>query len=570
MTNPSLSVRLPFIILRSLPPMKNSKVWKSPSPVVVQIIVACVAAVLLLWGLGNPYLWQDEAATAVLARRMLRFGRPLAYDGVNLITIDHIAAEDPKSIDQRTRNPQAAVDFYVRRGDLKPDTTWKWQPWGQFVVAALSFKTLGATTFAARLPFALAGIVTVLMLYRFVLAYFKNSQMALLASSFLVLNAYWILHNRQCRYYSLSSLFLMLTLAAYARWQWGGRWGATAFVTAAWCWFQVDYGTVWPVLGVLFADAVVAQRRNLWRPTLVGAALAAAIAPFAYYYELWGRLSIRDGTWYQRFMLNFININEYVVPVLIVGAALATCLYYWKTLPPRERRLVLIASAIFVAFLFWIPTVAPTPFLRYAIILAPVGCLLVAWVLVRLGSSQRRGCAWTAAAIFLFTSWLSLPLHLLWPAYQRGATVFRPELAVLRRRVFGHQPDPNRLVIDWFQQNAAPDDEILISYEDIPLMFYLPNPIRGGIAAFRVEDDAKRPPDFVVLRRSVGFAHWPVYQREMQRYAWNPVPLQVPDVKCGNCPDPDAWEPGALGYDPARTQSIFIARRVVGQDSPWP
>ncbi len=26
-------------------------------------------------------------------------------------------------------------------------------------------------------------------------------------------------------------------------------------------------------------------------------------------------------------------------------------------------------------------------------------------------------------------------------------------------------------------------------------MFYLPNPIRGGIAAFRVEDNAKRPPD---------------------------------------------------------------------------
>ena len=129
--------------------MNNSRVWKSSSIIMAQMIVACVAALLLLWGLGNPYLWQDEAATAVLAQRMLRFGRPLAYDGVNLITIDHFAAEEKATIDQRTRDPQAAINYYVRRGDLKADTTWKWQPWGQFVVAALSFKTLGATTLAA-------------------------------------------------------------------------------------------------------------------------------------------------------------------------------------------------------------------------------------------------------------------------------------------------------------------------------------------------------------------------------------------------------------------------------------
>ncbi len=549
--------------------MNSSKGWKSSS-VLAQMIVACVAAVLLLWGLSNPYLWQDEAATAVLARRMLRFGRPLAYDGVNLITIDHFAAEDPKSIDQRTTNPQAAINYYVRRGDLKADTAWKWQPWGQFVVAALSFKMFGATTLAARLPFALASMVTVLMLYRFVLAYFENSQMALLASSFLVLNAYWILHSRQCRYYSLSSLFLMLTLASYARWQWGGRWGAAAFVTAAWCWFQVDYGTVWPVLGVLFADAAVAQRRSVWRPMLVGGALAAAIAPFAYYYELWGRLSIPVGTWFQRFVGNLLYINRYVVPMLIVGAAVAIWASRSKILPPVERRLVVIACASFGVLLLWIPTVAPVPFLRYSIIMAPVGCLLVAWVLVRLGSSQHRGFTWAGAAIFLFTPWLSLPLHLLRPATLRSATVFRPELEVLRKSVFGRQADPNRLVIDWLKQSAAPDDEILINYEDIPLMFYLPNPIRGGIPAFRVEDDAKRPPDFVVLRMSVPWVHWPVFLREMQRYDWNPVPLQAPDVRCGNCPDPGGREFGAQGYDPAHAQSIFIARRVTGGDSPRP
>src|SRR5206468_6382062 len=149
----------------------------------------------------TSYLWQDEAATAVLAGRMLRFGRPLAYDGVNLITIDHSAGEDAKNIDRRTHDPRAAIDFYVQRGDLKKDTAWKWQPWGQFVVAASSLKLLGATTFAARMPFAIAAVMTVLLLFAFALKHFENCQVAILACVFLISNSYWILHSRQCRYY---------------------------------------------------------------------------------------------------------------------------------------------------------------------------------------------------------------------------------------------------------------------------------------------------------------------------------------------------------------------------------
>lgn len=538
--------------------------WKPSSLRLTQIVISCAAAVFLFWGLGSHYLWQDEAATAVLAQRMVRFGKPLAYDGVNLITIDHSAAENSHNVEQRTRDPQSAINFYIQRGDFKRDTAWKWQPWGQFVVAALSFKMFGATTIAARLPFAIAGVITLLLLYQFVWFHFKNSQMALLASAFLVLNTYWILHSRQCRYYSLSSLFLMLTLASYARWQWSKRWGAVTFIAGAWCWFQVDYGTLWPVLGVLFADALVAQRRNWWRPLLVAAALAAAIAPFAYYYELWGRLSVRDGTWYQRFMLNLFNLNEYVVPALIVGAAVAVWTTRSKILPAPERRLIIVVCAIFGVLLFWVPTVAPAPFLRYVIETAPLGCLLVAWVLVRLGG-WHRVVTWACAAVFLFTPWLSLPLHAV-PFKQRDIAIIRPELRALFKNLFGHPADPNRLVVEWLKQNAAPNDEILINYEDIPLMFYLPNPIRGGIAAFRVEDDARKPADFLVLRRSADFGHWDVYQREVRRYRWDTVPLQAPDIKCGNCPDPIAQEFQSDGYDPARARPIFVARRVGDKD----
>ena len=341
--------------------------------------------------------------------------------------------------------------------------------------------------------------------------------LTLLTCIFLIFNSYWILHSRQCRYYALSSLFLIVTLATYARWQRGGRASAALFVMAAWCWFQVDYGTVWPVLGVLFIDAFFADRRRLWRPLLIGAVLATSIAPFAYYYELWKRLSVQDGTWSQRFLLNLFNANEYVVPLVIGGAAAAIMVHRRKTLPVLERRLISIVCGIFLALLFWIPSVAPAPFLRYLIATAPLGCLLVAWVLVRLSDTVFRGFACAVAAIYVFTPCLSLPLHAL-PIQQRDVTILRAELLALGRNVFRHSPDPNRPVIDWLKQNAKSSDEILINYEDIPLMFYLPNPIRGGIAVFRAEDDSKKPPDFVVLRRSADFSRFRRFLAALSRF----------------------------------------------------
>jgi len=87
--------------------------------------------------------------------------------------------------------------------------------------------------------------------------------MALIAVLLLVLNTYWILHCRQCRYYALSSLCLVLTLVSYMRWQRGGSWGAALTVSTALAWFLVDYGTGWPVFAVLGIDVLLTNRKTL-------------------------------------------------------------------------------------------------------------------------------------------------------------------------------------------------------------------------------------------------------------------------------------------------------------------
>ncbi len=420
-------------------------------------VIAGAAAILLFWGLTEKYLWQDEAATAVLATRFLKFGRPLAYDGVNLVTTD-MFEDDEEAIGRLAGDPKAAVDHHFRRGEFKRDTTWKWQPWGLFAVAAMSFKALGQTTLAARLPFAMAGLATVLLLYRLVRKYSGSLLMATLAALFLLANSYWILHARQCRYYSMSSLFLVLTLSGYARWQMGERGDAAAFVAAAWCWFQVDFGTVWPVLAVLFLDAVLAGRHGWRRCAAVGAVLAATIAPFFYYYQLWGRVGDGDSSWKERFWDNLFNMNEYVAPALLVVAAAALLIWRWKSIASAERRLVTLAVGIVLALALWIPSVSVFAYLRYAIIAAPAGALLAAWLLVR---GFTPAFAWPAAALLIATPWASVPLHALAPppdGYHLNPW-FRAEFSALRAGVFSHQPDHNRIVIEWLRKNtAAPSD----------------------------------------------------------------------------------------------------------------
>jgi hypothetical protein len=521
-----------------------------------QAAIYGLAAILLFWALTEKYLWQDEAVTAVLAVRMMKFGRPMAYDGKNLLTTDMQDLDDDASLSKRTKEPQAAVDYYFEQGNYKRDTTWKWQPWGLFAIAALGIELLGQTTLGARLPFALAGFATVPLLYYLVRKQFGSFQAAALSTVLLVCNSYWILHARQCRYYSVSSLFLVLTLIAFARWQWGGH-SAAAFIVSAWCWFQVDYGTVLPVLAVLFLEALLADLKAFWRTVTAGAILGAALAPFVYFYDLLHRGSDADGTWSERFHQNFFNTNEFVVPLLIVLAVIIVLSKHWDSLPVGERRLVSVGCGVIVAFTLWIPTVTVYSFVRYAIIAAPAGAMLTAWLLMRLLGRDWR-LAWLAAAVLIFTPLLSLPVRAFAhpPDWWVPSLWYRVELKDLRAQVFGHQPDPNRLVIDYLREHAAPTDEILINYEDYPLMYYLPNPIRGGIATFRVEDDAKTAPRFVILRHSADFVHWPVFEREMARYKWEAIPLKAPDVQWGNNPDPMGND------DPRAAPNLYFARRV--------
>lgn len=517
------------------------------------LAVLALGGVLLFWRLGAIYLWQDEAATAVMAERMLAHGRPLAYDGRNVITMDVIVEDNPHTLSSRAADPEEALRYYVARGDFRADGTWVNQPWGQFVAAAASLAVLGHGTAAARLPFAAAALATVLLLYLLALRTLRDRWVATAAAALLVANAYWILHARQCRYYALSSLALLASVIAFERWQRGGRWGAPLFVLAGWVLFQCDFGTFFPAMAVLAAAAAASRWPRLGNPMAVFGALGAAVAPFAWYYGILSRVRQPFATLEKRVVGALFNVNQYVVafPILLLAAWLA-----WRhraELDAAARRVLFVAIAMIVALLVWVPAVVPWPSHRYVVQLTPFAALLTAWTAARAARSLARlrpPWAHRAVATLLViavasTGLLSAPAAYALTsdeaiAHWRFHVLWRSELGTMLSEVFRDRPDPNREVIEALAPRLRSGDEILVNYEDIPLMFYTQARIRGGVPAFRLEDRSSPPPRFLVVRRSVSFVHWPAFRKEWERYTWREVPAQAPDVPWGNNPDPTA------------------------------
>ena len=161
----------------------------------------------------------------------------------------------------------------------------------------------------------------------------------------------------------------------------------------------------------------------------------------------------------------------------------------------------------------------------------------------RASSALTGGVAGALALVVLLTPFVpavARPLihvpDLIAHVLPQTGSVLRHELRILAADLGQRYGDPNGILVDYLRQHLRPEDEVVVNYEDAPLMFYLDNKVRGGIACFRVEDDP--PPRFLILRQSVGFTHGEVYSRLGFTRQWKRHETGAPDVTWGNNPDP--------------------------------
>jgi hypothetical protein len=161
------------------------------------VALLLVAGGLVLYDLGGPWLWEDESDTALFARAILREGVPGAWDGRSFTDSDDGLRVAPRALGR--------------------DLVMVGTPWLPYYLAAGSFALLGESEAAARLPFALAAVASVGLLFALVLGATGSSAAAFAAALLLVASPQFLLYARECRSYAPNMLLTVAVLWGFLR-----------------------------------------------------------------------------------------------------------------------------------------------------------------------------------------------------------------------------------------------------------------------------------------------------------------------------------------------------------------
>jgi len=484
---------------------RNSSTTISEHALLSALLIGAVA--LLFTRLDAAYLWQDEAETAVIARNVLCFGYPRAFDGTHLL--------------------------YLPFATHRPGYVWVFHGWIQFYLTAASFLVWGITTWAARWPFAVLGLGSVAATWRLARTFFADRQVALLGTFFLVTSVPFLLHMRQCRYYAPMVFFSLCALLAYWQWLARGRFSGLLWLAA----MVLALHSIWTssvmlLLGMgghwRFSGGRALRRGREALPWLI-AFLIFAIS-WVWYAHVWEhgthdlmRDLWRNSSFYVRM------INSYTVPLGFILAVLAVQWGRGKRhapVPPTIRSaLSLLGWVIGACLVVLLP--GRQHFYRYLLIIVPLLYLLTAWWLV--GWLGRHPVLLTGIVVLMVTTdVLHRPDHLLsgTPRFFLADDVYELTHDV---------PDSTRGIVTFLITHATPGETVKIRYAIAPLVFYTALRVDTRPMAFFEETY----PDWIVFQRewiSDDFYHQPYYASIASQY--EQIHTIIPDHLWGNAPDP--------------------------------
>ena len=456
-------------------------------------LLLAFAGFLHLRGLGATALWQDEAETAVLARRVLSYGVPKADDGVNLVS-------------------QNGGRDHDRRG------LWSYSPWLMMYAAAPFIGALGPTSFAARLPSALCALAVIPLLFSLSKRWSGSARVASLSLLFLLSSVPWLLHARQCRWYAPGALFALYLWWAYEEFLEGRPRARLHLVLASFLLFHASFLILIAVAGGVFLHFLLteARRRPPTRDDLRAAAAAfLVLAPGAAYFRIFERAGGAGGVAVS-YLTNLkeiaAGVDAHILPFALAAAALVVT-------PRRLRRpLALLGAGLAVL------VAAPHFFFRYLVVFIPLAAHCMAQTVTDLAGG-RPALAGAAAAALVFTNALSAgPWLGLGPFLKRDLYDMARELASPPR-------DAVRAACELMNREAAPGELALVTYPDLSFMYHTHLRVVGGAQGRRPVREADLR--WAVVRSEAEKASLPLDWSKFEA-----VELDAPAGPWGNRPDP--------------------------------
>jgi len=468
------------------------------------VIVLCIASFLLLWNLGNQYLWQDEAETALVSKTILTYGVPKAYDGKNFFSQEGSAVY---------------TDNY----------TWIYTPWFTFYLLAAFFKLFGISTFTARLPFALFGIGTILLTYFFAKSLFKDQDTAMVSALLLTFSVPFLIMAKQCRYYSPVMFFSVLGLYAYLKMIEGSKKGIMLFFLASLLLFHTNYIFCAILLLTVFLHSLFCHRDKLKTVFLSCLAITLINAPWVIFFtgvkygEVYGT-TLQKGRFFKYFRIYIFYIKKYIFPLILLLTPLLLLGMHWfknKTLALRNtipwKELLLLILFIFIHFVS-ISILSNTTHFRYLAPSIPIFYILMAAMIVPL---KRIHAALVIGIIVLLI-------------------VFSPFSKYIYE--ITHDFDgPIEGIVKYLKENAKKDDVVAICYGDLPLKFYTDLRVVGALTGENPSVLAKNA-DFIILRKyamtKVGFYFNKYLIQNVNWDNYQEIIIDYPDTRTENRESP--------------------------------
>lgn len=446
--------------------------------------------------LGSTSLWQDEAETAVLARNTLREGVPKVFDGVNFVSQNFGKDHDEHGI-------------------------WNYSPWLDIYLTAGSFALFGESNFSARLPFALASLLTLLLLYNVANRWTTDRRVAPLALWLNLLSVPYLLHARQCRYYVLDALFALYLFHAYEDLLASKKRGGLHLVLSSLGLFHANFLVFFAMTGgVLRHFAIFARNRVgvLRRHAIALGVLALALLPGILYFNILTRAGGDDPHWIAVRWMNFryylVEADIYLIPIILLPLVALE----------RKRLAALRAPLAYLFGGLGFLCLAPHHFFRYLIPFIPICSFIVAELFWRNFDHGYRAAACAVLAALVFSHGLSIS------AWNRGG--LKSEIFDFVQELSRPIREPVAVAADFLRQNARPGETLLVSYPDLPFMFYTKLRVIGGMSGPHEIRPSKS--HWVLLRDDSEKAAWPL---DFSKY--EKIRLDAPNWPWGNRPDPD-------------------------------
>ena len=515
------------------------------------LVVLALALVPLFRDLGGPPLWEDEGDTAAFAQRIVETGLPTAWDGRAFLDSDY--------------------GYRIAPHLLGHDFVMVGTPWLPFYVTAGSFALLGESNRAARLPFALASLATLALLYLWVARVTGCSRAAFAAALPLLANAQFLLYARECRSYAPNMLLTTAVLAGFS--QLGARKRSALLVVAAILLFHVQILPVAIAVATCGALALLHPRFRPRLPALLWRAPVVMALTLPWLALGWNAVQtnwrpLESPAELPLRALQLAAESMVAVPWLAWAIAIP---WLWRRFRGGDRE-VLALGLGYVALLFALTPLALTDTLvlvtglRYVCGLLPVAAAVTGLVVAR-ASDGRPALYAGLIAVFAATNLAGNALP--WLAIgesRRVGPIFvaapRDPLEKVANMGLVHfvrglgQPNPGTLqpIVDFIETRVPPEDVIVTNFAWDNLSFYTRRRLGFRISpeAVAVRDAARAAglPDYVF-----GFddARWLVW-----RHAADPLPETTTFEKAR----------AALEARGARVERVASFREVLWENRP--